>query len=26
MTYMVGGAQYVVLAGQGGIFSFALTQ
>jgi len=26
MTYMVGGTQYVVLAGQGGIFSFALTQ
>jgi alcohol dehydrogenase (cytochrome c) len=25
MTYMVGGTQYVVLAGQGGIFSFALT-
>jgi alcohol dehydrogenase (cytochrome c) len=26
MTYMVGGTQYVVLAGQGGIFSFALPQ
>jgi alcohol dehydrogenase (cytochrome c) len=26
MTYMVGGAQYVVLAAQGGIFAFALTQ
>jgi len=26
MTYMVGGTQYVVLAGLGGIFSFALTQ
>ena len=26
MTYMVGGTQYVVLAGQGAIFSFALTQ
>jgi alcohol dehydrogenase (cytochrome c) len=26
MTYMVGGRQYVVLAGDGGIFSFALTQ
>jgi alcohol dehydrogenase (cytochrome c) len=26
MTYMAGGAQYVVLAGQGGIFTFALTQ
>jgi alcohol dehydrogenase (cytochrome c) len=25
MTYMVGGKQYVVLAGDGGIFSFALT-
>jgi alcohol dehydrogenase (cytochrome c) len=25
MTYMVGGTQYVVLAGDGGIFSFALT-
>jgi alcohol dehydrogenase (cytochrome c) len=25
MTYMVGGTQYVVLAGQGGIFTFALT-
>jgi len=24
MTYMVGGTQYVVLAGDGGIFSFAL--
>ncbi len=26
MTYMVGGTQYVVLAGEGGILSFALTQ
>jgi hypothetical protein len=26
MTYMAGGRQYVVLAGQGGISSFALTQ
>jgi alcohol dehydrogenase (cytochrome c) len=26
MTYMVGGTQYVVLAGDGGVFSFALTQ
>jgi alcohol dehydrogenase (cytochrome c) len=26
MTYMVGGKQYVVLAGSGGIFSFALVQ
>jgi alcohol dehydrogenase (cytochrome c) len=26
MTYMAGGRQYAVLAGQGGIFSFALTQ
>ena len=26
MTYMVGGTQYVVLAGQGGILSFALAQ
>lgn len=26
MTYMVGGKQYVVLAGTGGIFSFALVQ
>jgi alcohol dehydrogenase (cytochrome c) len=26
MTYMVGGTQYVVLAGDGGILSFALTQ
>ena len=26
MTYMVGGTQYVVLAGDGGIFSFALAQ
>ena len=26
MTYMAGGTQYVVLAGQGGIFSFALVQ
>jgi alcohol dehydrogenase (cytochrome c) len=25
MTYMVGGTQYVVLAGNGGVFSFALT-
>jgi alcohol dehydrogenase (cytochrome c) len=25
MTYMVGGRQYVVLAGQGGVMSFALT-
>ena len=25
MTYMVGGKQYVVLAGQGGVMSFALT-
>ena len=24
MTYMVGGKQYVVLAGTGGIFAFAL--
>jgi alcohol dehydrogenase (cytochrome c) len=26
MTYMVGGRQYVVLAGEGGILSFALTE
>jgi alcohol dehydrogenase (cytochrome c) len=26
MTYMVAGRQYVVLAGDGGVFSFALTQ
>jgi alcohol dehydrogenase (cytochrome c) len=26
MTYMVGGKQYVVLAGEGGILSFALTE
>jgi alcohol dehydrogenase (cytochrome c) len=26
MTYMVGGTQYVVLAGQGGIFTFALAR
>jgi alcohol dehydrogenase (cytochrome c) len=26
MTYMAGGIQYVVLAGEGGIFSFALMQ
>jgi len=26
MSYMVGGKQYVVLAGDGGIFSFALTE
>jgi alcohol dehydrogenase (cytochrome c) len=26
MSYMVGGVQYVILAGDGGIFSFALTQ
>lgn len=26
MTYMAGGKQYVVLAGEGGILSFALTQ
>ena len=26
MTYMVGGTQYVVLAGDGGILSFALPQ
>ena len=26
MTYMVGGKQYIALAGDGGIFSFALTQ
>ncbi len=26
MSYMVGGVQYVALAGDGGIFSFALTQ
>ena len=26
MTYMVGGTQYVVLAGDGGIMSFALPQ
>jgi alcohol dehydrogenase (cytochrome c) len=26
MTYMVGGTQYVVQAGDGGFFSFALTQ
>ncbi len=26
MTYMVGGTQYVVLAGQGGIMTFALPQ
>jgi alcohol dehydrogenase (cytochrome c) len=26
MTYMVGGKQYVVLAGSGGIFTFALVQ
>ena len=26
MTYMVGGTQYVVLAGEGGILSFALAQ
>jgi alcohol dehydrogenase (cytochrome c) len=26
MTYMVGGRQYVVLAGSSGIFAFALAQ
>jgi alcohol dehydrogenase (cytochrome c) len=26
MTYMVGGKQYVALAGSGGIFTFALVQ
>jgi len=26
MTYMVGGKQYVVLAGTGGIFTFALVK
>ncbi|HXS93002.1 MAG TPA: PQQ-binding-like beta-propeller repeat protein [Candidatus Limnocylindrales bacterium] len=26
MTYMVGGRQYIALAGDGGIFSFALSQ
>jgi len=26
MTYMVGGKQYVVLSGSGGIFAFALAQ